>query len=91
MPFVEDICVTTARRQYLFPVLLLGKTTFTLRLSQALTAHGRRGYHVSLDDYYNISQLQFDRDGRPDFESIDTLDIERAAQDIKSIVEGKRL
>ena len=88
----EDICADNSKKAiFVSGPTSSGKTTFTLRLSQALTAHGRRGYHVSLDDYYNISQLQFDRDGRPDFESIDTLDIERAAQDIKSIVEGKRV
>ena len=68
-----------------------GKTTFTNRLSKALTEHGRKGYQLSLDDYYNISEPTFDRDGRPDYESIDTLDVARAADDIKRILAGEEV
>lgn len=68
-----------------------GKTTFTLRLSEALTKRGRKGYHISLDDYYCLTKLTFDRDGRPDFETIDTLDVDRAAGDIKAILAGERV
>ncbi len=68
-----------------------GKTTFTNRLSKALTEHGRKGYQLSLDDYYNITEPTFDRDGRPDFETIDTLDVARAADDIKRILAGEEV
>ena len=52
-----------------------GKTTFTMRLS--------------LDDYYFLKDLQFDRAGRPDFETIDAIDVDRAHKDIHDIIEGK--
>lgn len=63
-----------------------GKTTFTMRLSAGLSAAGRKAEFLSLDDYYTIRDLTFDKDGRPDFETIDTLDIERAQSDIKKIM-----
>ncbi|HAW15242.1 MAG TPA: hypothetical protein DCW41_00865 [Clostridiales bacterium] len=68
-----------------------GKTTFTMRLSAGLTANGRQAAFLSLDDYYAMKELQFDRDGRPDFETIDSLDVERAASDVKRIIAGERI
>ena len=66
-----------------------GKTTFTKHLADGLTRSGRPAAFLSLDDYYKLCDLTFDRDGRPDFETIDTLDLERANDDIKNILEGK--
>lgn len=63
-----------------------GKTTFTKRLSAGLSAAGRKAEFLSLDDYYVICDLRYDRDGRPDFETIDTLDIKRAQDDIRRIM-----
>ncbi|MBO4407729.1 MAG: Flp pilus assembly complex ATPase component TadA [Clostridiales bacterium] len=63
-----------------------GKTTFTMRLSSGLNRHGKKAFFLSLDDYYTVRDLTFDRDGRPDFETIEALDIERAANDIKRIL-----
>ena len=44
---------------------------------------------MSLDDYYNIKELKCDKDGRPDFETIDALDVERIQKDIKDLLDGK--
>ncbi|MBR1796411.1 MAG: hypothetical protein IJ757_00115 [Clostridiales bacterium] len=66
-----------------------GKTTFTMRLSAGLSKAGRKAAFLSLDDYYILNDLQFDRQGRPDFETIDTLDIDRAYKDIHDIIDGK--
>lgn len=68
-----------------------GKTTFTMRLSAGLKASGREASFLSLDDYYTTKDLTFDKDGRPDFETIDSLDIDRAARDVKDIIDGKRI
>ena len=68
-----------------------GKTTFTKHLAEGLSKSGRPAAFLSLDDYYTLCDLNFDRDGRPDFETIETLDLERANQDIKDIMEGKRV
>jgi len=66
-----------------------GKTTFTMRLSAGLEKAGRKAAFLSLDDYYKMTDLTFDRQGRPDFETIDAIDVERAHQDIHDIIEGK--
>lgn len=63
-----------------------GKTTFTMRLSNGLSKAGRKASFLSLDDYYQLTDLNFDEDGRPDFESIETLNLERANSDIKRII-----
>lgn len=66
-----------------------GKTTFTMHLSDNLKRRGRAANFVSLDDYYALKDLRFDKDGRPDFETIDALDIELAAQDIERMLNGE--
>ena len=66
-----------------------GKTTFTMRLSSGLQKAGREAAFLSLDDYYNMSEIVFDKDGRPDFETIDTLDVDRARRDISDLISGK--
>ncbi len=66
-----------------------GKTTFTLRLSKTINERGRKAFHLSLDDYYNIRDLKCDKEGRPDFETIDALDVERIQKDIKDLLDGK--
>ena len=66
-----------------------GKTTFTLRLAKNITEAGRKACHLSLDDYYNLKELTFDREGRPDFETIDALDVERIQNDIAKILNGE--
>lgn len=63
-----------------------GKTTFTMRLSAGLKKAGREAAFLSLDDYYYLCELTYDKDGRPDFETIDALNLERAQSDIKRIM-----
>ena len=66
-----------------------GKTTFTLRLSKKINERGRKAIPLSLDDYYNIQDVRCDKDGRPDFETIDTLDVDRIQSDIKALLAGR--
>lgn len=66
-----------------------GKTTFTLRLAKTITEAGRKACHLSLDDYYNLTDIVFDREGRPDFETIDALDVDRIQSDIAKIINGE--
>lgn len=68
-----------------------GKTTFTKHLAEGLSKAGRKAEFLSLDDYYNLSELRFDKDGRPDFETIDTLDLERAQSDIRRIMNKEKV
>lgn len=87
---VEDICNDpTKRAVFVSGPTSSGKTTFTMRLSACFDRHGRKAQFLSLDDYYTNKELTFDRDGRPDFETIDALDVDQARQDVEDIVAGK--
>lgn len=89
---VEEICSDPNKKAiFVSGPTSSGKTTFTMRLSAGLTAHGRQANFLSLDDYYTTNELRFDKDGRPDFETIDALDIDLAAQHIKDIIAGKKV
>ena len=68
-----------------------GKTTFTMRLSQGFERHGRKASFLSLDDYYKMASLTFDEQGRPDFETIEALDVDRISRDVKDIIAGKKV
>jgi len=65
-----------------------GKTTTSHRLQALLSAQGRKPVVLSLDDYYLTQAIRYDEDGRPDFESLNTLDVARMSQDIASLVNG---
>lgn len=87
---VENICADSSKRAvFVSGPTSSGKTTFTMRLSACFERHGRKAQFLSLDDYYTNKELTFDRDGRPDFETIEALDVERAAKDVTDIVAGK--
>lgn len=87
---VEEFCADrTKRAVFVSGPTSSGKTTFTMRLAAGLSAHGRKAEFLSLDDYYKMCALKFDRDGRPDFETIESLDIDRAAADVADLMAGK--
>ncbi|MBR5975424.1 MAG: hypothetical protein IK020_09610 [Clostridiales bacterium] len=65
-----------------------GKTTFTDRLVSQLQQRGKKAIRLSLDDYYNLQALNFDAEGRPDFESVNTLDMRLASMDLARLVSG---
>ena len=65
-----------------------GKTTFTDRLVSQLQMRGRKAIRLSLDDYYSLNALSFDDEGRPDFESVETLDMRLASIDLARLVSG---
>ncbi|MBO4688886.1 MAG: hypothetical protein J5636_10285 [Clostridiales bacterium] len=65
-----------------------GKTTFTDRLVSQLQNRGKKAIRLSLDDYYNLQALNFDAEGRPDFESVGTLDMRLASMDLARLVSG---
>lgn len=86
----DEICSDTNKKAiFVSGPTSSGKTTFTLRLSKKINEKGRKAVHLSLDDYYNIREVKCDKDGRPDFETIDTLDVPRIQKDIKAILNGE--
>ena len=86
----DEICSDTSKRAiFVSGPTSSGKTTFTLRLSKMINSRGRKAVHLSLDDYYNIKEVKCDKDGRPDFETINALDVERIQRDIKALLDGQ--
>lgn len=54
-----------------------GKTTTTHKLSDALFKRGKQAYTISIDDFYlNPKDMPLKEDGKPDFEAIESFDIE---------------
>ncbi|HTP59929.1 MAG TPA: nucleoside kinase, partial [Spirochaetia bacterium] len=71
----------TARRDMVRCVLIAGpsssgKTTFSKKLMIQLRVVGRNPVTISLDDYYKPHDLTpLDEEGKPDYESLDALDV----------------
>ena len=66
-----------------------GKTTFANRLRIELLSRGIKPLRISLDDYYlDRGQTPLDEEGKPDFESIDALDVELFNQNLCDLIAG---
>lgn len=68
-----------------------GKTTFSTHFTEQLNRAGRKTYLLSMDDYYKTEELRYDEEGRPDFESIDTLDLDLMLEDISKFYAGETI
>lgn len=66
-----------------------GKTTFTERLAMGIRKIGRNALRLSLDDFYDVKDIQFDEYGRPDYESVSTIDILLAGRAIQDLLFDK--
>ena len=66
-----------------------GKTTFANRLRIELLSRGIKPLRISMDDYYlDRGDTPLDEDGKPDFESINALDIETFNQNLADLIAG---
>ena len=69
-----------------------GKTTFSRRLSVQLLANGISPYPLELDNYFVQRDLTPPgRDGKPDYESIDALDLPLLADHLERLVSGEKV
>lgn len=66
-----------------------GKTTFTHRLAAQLRLLGHTVHILSLDDYYMTTTIDYDQNGRPDFESLHTLDTGQIVRDFSDLLAGQ--
>lgn len=67
-----------------------GKTTFAERLKVQMNVNGQRPITISLDDYFvDRDKTPLNKDGTPNFETIDAIDIDRLNMDLISLLEGK--
>lgn len=64
------------------------KTTFAKRLKVYLMSLGLNPIRISLDDYY-YSEPKVFKNGKPDYECIESIDVNLIQQNLKSLIEGK--
>ena len=66
-----------------------GKTTFAQRLSVQLKVNGLVPLNISVDDYFvNKSMTPLDEEGKPDYEALETVDLELFNKDINTLLNG---
>jgi len=69
-----------------------GKTTFCKKLTYALEQQGLKPVGMSLDDYYmRGDKVPKDEEGKPDWESIYSLDLPLLQQHMAALLEGKEI
>jgi len=69
-----------------------GKTTFSHRLAVQLQVNGIKPVTISLDDYFvNRDCTPKDEHGKPDFESINAIDIELFNQNLLDLIKGEQV
>lgn len=69
-----------------------GKTTTAKKLAIQLKVLGFRPIHIELDNYFvDRSRTPLDKDGKPDFECLEALDIEYLNQQLLDLFDGKEV
>ncbi|MDY0011028.1 MAG: hypothetical protein RBR96_04765 [Candidatus Izemoplasmatales bacterium] len=69
-----------------------GKTTFSRRLEDTLTAKGMKPLMISIDNYYlPVDQAPIDEFGKPDLEHLNSLDIDLFNQNMEDLINGKEV
>ncbi|MCJ7855723.1 nucleoside kinase [Lachnospiraceae bacterium NSJ-143] len=67
-----------------------GKTSFAQRLCVQLRVNGIKPHAIGMDDYFlNRDQTPLGQDGRPDFESLNALDLHKFNNDINNLINGR--
>jgi len=69
-----------------------GKTTFSRRLMVQLLALGISPFPLELDNYFlDRDKTPLDKDGKPDFESIEALDLPLLADHLQKLIRGEEV
>ncbi|ADQ46945.1 AAA ATPase [Caldicellulosiruptor kronotskyensis 2002] len=68
-----------------------GKTTFAQRLSIQLKVNGKNPVYIGLDDYFFEDKVPLDENGKPDYESIEAIDVELFNKQLKDLIDGKEV
>ncbi len=69
-----------------------GKTTFSKRLAIQLRVNERSPITISLDDYFvDRERTPIGEDGKPDFDSIDAIDVALFNENIDDLLKGKEV
>jgi uridine kinase len=66
-----------------------GKTTFAQRLAVELRVNGLKPISISIDDYFvNRDQTPLSPDGLPDYECLETIDLELFNRHLTALIQG---
>ena len=69
-----------------------GKTTFSRRLAVQLLALGISPFPLELDNYFlPRDQTPLDEDGKPDFETIEGLNLDLLAEHLQKMIRGEKI
>lgn len=69
-----------------------GKTTTSKKLEVYLQSKGLRTHQISTDDYFkNRDQTPIGEDGEPDFESINTIDLDLFNKHLLKLLDGEKV
>jgi uridine kinase len=69
-----------------------GKTTFAQRLSIQLRVNGLIPINISIDDYFvEKKDTPLDENGKPDYESVEAIDLKLFNEQLNSLVQGKEV
>lgn len=88
----DEITSLGAKVVMIFGPSSSGKTTFANRLAVHLRVLGRQPRLISLDDFYlDRSILPLEKDGKPDLESIDALDVPLLTESLEALLSGEKV
>lgn len=69
-----------------------GKTILSKRLSIQLLSQGISPYPIAMDNYFvNREDTPLDEDGKPDYETIDAVDVQRLNEDLRRLISGEKV
>jgi len=69
-----------------------GKTTFAQRLSIQLRVNGLVPLNISVDDYFvDKTRTPLDEEGKPDYEALETVDLELFNRNINALLKGEAI
>lgn len=95
---IADIAAEVARRREEIRLILVagpsasGKTTFSKRLAVQLLARGVSPVPVEMDSFFvDREKTPRDESGEYDYESLQTLDLERLNRDLRALIQGEEV
>jgi len=69
-----------------------GKTSFATKLQLHLKVLGINAVSISLDNYYKKDEdMPLNRDGKPDYEALESIDYQLFNEHVKELIEGKEV
>ncbi len=92
---IGEIARDIARREGVKFVMIAGpsssgKTSFSHRLSIQLRTYGLKPHPIGLDNYYlNHDKTPLDDEGKPDYECLESLDVEQFNTDMSRLLQGE--